>query len=120
MWFLSVARSALAILFASASKKELGGYQVLRNQKNHENRRCEALRRLLERVAGETLALGPNIIAAQFAQRIGHKFGCDSLTPRHVKVRVVQGLGNASREFGGLFDGLLIQGAAKQRFCRFP
>src|SRR6266852_6416919 len=83
----------------------------------HENRRpgvadAERLRRLFERVPCEALALGAHIVAAQFAERIGHEFGGDSLAPGHVEISIVEWLGDSSRECGGFFNGLLTQGAA--------
>src|SRR5260370_7439098 len=72
----------------------------------------ESPRRLLERVPCETFALGPHIISAQLAQRIRHKFGGDSLAPGHVEIRVVERLGDSSREGGRFGNRLQIQGGA--------
>src|SRR6267143_5232890 len=73
---------------------------------------AESRQRLLEGVSCEALTLGPHIISAQLAQRIGYKFGGNSLAPRHVEVRIVQRLGDSSREHGRFSNCLLIQEAA--------
>src|SRR2546422_10173346 len=72
---------------------------------------AESRQRLLEGVSRKALALFTYVVSAQLTQRIGHKFGGDSLAPGHVEIRVVQRLGGSSRKRRGFFDGLLIQGA---------
>ena len=92
--------------------------QIFRENRSLRIADAESPGRLLEGVSREALALGPHIISAQLAQRIGHKFGGDSLAPGHVEIGVVERLGDSSRVGGRFSNRLQIQGAAQKRFCR--
>src|SRR5216684_8964772 len=68
--------------------------------------------------ARQEQTLGPHVIATQLPQSVGYEFGGDPLAPGHVKVRIVERLGDARSECSGLRNRFLIQGSALQAFCR--
>ena len=76
--------------------------------KNRKTGDWGTLRGSFERVAREALTFGAYIFAAQFTQRVGHKFGGDPLAPSHVEIGVVEGFGDASRECSGFCDILRL------------
>src|SRR5690348_5442761 len=62
---------------------------------------------LNERLARETFAGRADIVAAQLAQCVGHELRGDSLAPSHVKIRVIERLGNPRGQRRSLGDSLI-------------
>ena len=88
------------------NNKELGGYQVLKKSEKYGVTEggpgiamlIENPNWLFESIAGETLSLGPHIVATQLAQRVSHKFSGDSLAPGHIEISVVERLCDSGRD----------------------
>src|SRR5260370_41095455 len=62
----------------------------------------------------EAFSLAPQVVAAQFAQRVADEFAGDFFAPGHVEIGVVERLGHSRGECGSLGNDLAIQLATDQ------
>src|SRR5260370_17070012 len=68
----------------------------------------------------EAFSFAPQVIAAQFAQRVGNEFSGDFFAPGHVEIGVFERLGNSRGECGGLATCVVSQRTPHPKLRPFP